>query len=185
MLVTELLDPRPGDAVLDLCAAPGGKATHIASRGASVDAVEIHEHRAGLIAASAKRLGVSDRVGVAVADGRSWEGRAGGYSGVLVDAPCTSLGTIRRRPEVKWRLSEDDLSRLSTLQSELLEAGARQVGSGGCLVYAVCSTEPEEGEGVVEAFLSSHGQWREEARMRTWPDEEDMDGFFAVRLERP
>ena len=187
MRVVELLDPQPGERILDLCSAPGGKATHIAARGATVDAVELHPHRGELVAGAAKRLGVADRVRVLVADGREYQA-AEPYDRVLIDAPCSSLGVARRRPEVKWRVLPERLPALVTLQAELLAAGARNTRPGGALVFATCSTEPEECEGGLEQFVSAtDAPWEAEFRLRTWPDEGEppSDGFFAARLRRP
>lgn len=179
MRVVELLDPQPGERILDLCSAPGGKATHMAARGARVDAVELHPHRAELVAQAARRQGLSDRVRVLVADGSEFAA-AEPYDRVLVDAPCSSLGVARRRPEIKWRILPERLPALIELQSSLLAAGLRNTRPGGTLVFAVCSTEPEEGEDVVAGHPV-------ERSLRTWPDEGDppSDGFFAARLRRP
>ena len=187
MRVVELVDPQPGERILDLCSAPGGKTTHLAARGAQVDAVEIHPHRGELVAGAAARLRVADRVRVLIADGCQYEAAAP-YDSVLVDAPCSSLGVARRRPEVKWRVLPERLPVLTDLQGRLLAAGARNTRPGGALVFAVCSTEPEEGDGVVDGFLAAADEpWEVEGRMRTWPDEGDppSDGFFAARLRRP
>lgn len=190
MLVVDLLDPLPGERVLDLCAGPGGKATHVAQRvgdAGRVDAIDLHPHRVRLVEEAARRLGVADRVAVRAADARAWEGpgRTRPYDRVLVDAPCSSLGTARRRPEVKWRVRPDDLPGLARLQGELLAAGARRVKPGGPVVYAVCSTEPDEGAAVVDAFLAQSPGWTAAERLQTWPDADDMDGFFAARLVAP
>ncbi len=188
MRVVELLAPEAGDRVLDLCAAPGGKTTHVATRvgrAGHVDAVELHPHRGRLIQEVAERLGLASRVRVLVADGREYAA-AEPYDRVLVDAPCSSLGVVRRRPEIKWRIQPERFGALTVLQGELLRAGARNVRVGGRLVFAVCSTELEEGDAVVDDFLGAEAAWVEEARTRTWPDQGDPppDGFFAVRLRR-
>jgi 16S rRNA (cytosine967-C5)-methyltransferase len=122
----------------------------------------------------------------------------GAFEAVLLDAPCTGLGTLRRHPELRWRRTEEDVLRLATLQRRILERCQEQVPPGGLLTYAVCSTEPEEGQDQVELFLRSHPdftaeppaiadregwpQWQ--GHLRTLPGPAGMDGFFAARLRR-
>jgi len=201
MLVTELLGPRPGETVLDACAAPGGKTGHIADRLAGrgvVDAVDLHPARCRQVRELVTRLGLT---GVRVHEGdvREVALPCPEYDRVLLDAPCTGLGTLRRHPEVRWRRSPQDVESLAVRQGELLSAAAARVRPGGVLVYAVCSTEPEEGEEVVDAFLVTGGAgWHLEAprgpeldgladaagRVRTWPHRHGLDGFFMARLRR-
>jgi len=201
MLITELLDPQPGERVLDACAAPGGKTGHIAmlvGDSGHVAAVDLHAGRCRQIEETMARLAL-DNVRVQAADLRTLKHAAGGYDRVLLDAPCSGLGTVRRHPEVRWRREPADVDRLAERQRELLSAVADQTRPGGVLVYAVCSTEPEEGEAVVEGFLDrQEGGWTLEAPaevafaglvegpgwVRTWPHRDGLDGFFAVRLRR-
>jgi 16S rRNA (cytosine967-C5)-methyltransferase len=144
----------PGARVLDLCAGPGGKATHLAhlvGPAGSVTAVELHPHRARLIAAAAATQSVS--VEVVVGDARTPPlAPEATYDVVLVDAPCTGLGTGRRRPEVRWRRQPEDAVELAALQRELLAAAALRVAPGGQLTYAVCTWTAAETTAVVEAF---------------------------------
>jgi 16S rRNA (cytosine967-C5)-methyltransferase len=210
-LVTWLLDPRPGERVLDACAAPGGKTTHIASlmkdRG-EVVAAEIDPGRAGRISDNIIRLGLKS-VNIAPGDIRGGS-VAGMFDRVLLDAPCSSIGVIRRNPDVKYRHKESDPGRFGALQLGLLTKVAAHVKKGGTMVYSVCSTEPEEGEDVIRAFLQAcpdfsiiegayeflkpfsfkdrHGH----IFYRTWPHKAGsehegrygMDGFFAARLKK-
>jgi 16S rRNA (cytosine967-C5)-methyltransferase len=106
------------------------------------------------------------------------------YDAVLVDAPCTGLGTVRRHPEIRWRRTEDDVVRAGETQQTVLAAASCHVGHGGALVYAVCSPEPEEGDGVIAAFLAAHPDFVEEERLVTVPPEQGEDAHFAVRLRR-
>ena len=159
MLVARLLDPRPGEVVVDACAAPGTKATHLAqlmdNRGAIV-AMDPQAARLKLVATAAVRLGatiVETHLGTASTLAPRWRGRA---DRALVDAPCSNLGVLRRNPEVKWRRTEDDLRSLSRRQGEILASAASTVKPGGVLVYATCSLEPEENDDVVSAFLHAH-----------------------------
>jgi 16S rRNA (cytosine967-C5)-methyltransferase len=138
----------PGDRVLDLCAAPGGKATALAATGASVVAADSRPARARLVAGNATRVGVADRVAVLAADGTRPPWRAGAFDRVLVDAPCTGLGTLRRRPDLRWRVEPDAVERLADLQRRLVLAAADLVRPGGTLVYSVCTLTTAETTGV-------------------------------------
>jgi 16S rRNA (cytosine967-C5)-methyltransferase len=157
-LVVSLLDPRPGDALADVCAAPGGKALFAAARGANVTAVDVHAKRLALLSTAAAAQGVSARVAAVVAaDAHAFAaqpGRAGAFDAVLVDAPCTGLGVLAKRADLRWRRTEADVAERARLQASLLTAAAALVRPGGVLVYSTCSTEPEENERVVDAFLS-------------------------------
>ena len=201
MLVTELLGALPGERVLDACAAPGGKTGHLAAcvgETGFVDAVDLHPGRCRQIEEAMARLSTTG-VRVHAGDARTVALPEQAYDRVLLDAPCTGLGTIRRHPEVRWRRSPDDVALMAARQRELLDAVAPRTRAGGVLVYAVCSTEPEEGEAVVGDFLAAAGgAWRLEPPesaafdglaegpgwVRTWPHRHDLDGFFVARLRR-
>jgi 16S rRNA (cytosine967-C5)-methyltransferase len=199
MLVARLLEPRPGETVIDACAAPGTKTTHLAqlmdNRGRIV-ALDPQPARLHRVSAAAARLGVSI---VQTIEGTAQElvsSYAPRADAVLVDAPCTNLGVLRRNPEVKWRRRPEDIVNSAGLQSEILGAAATLVKPGGRLVYATCSPEPEENEAVVAAFLEVQPAWRLDAPtdfplplgsdgyLRTRPDRHGTDGFTAVRLRR-
>lgn len=158
----------PDWPVLDACAGPGGKSTHLAQLGGQVAATDLRPVRAALVAEAAARAGLADRVRVAVADATAPPWRPGSFGGVLVDAPCTGLGVVRRRPEVRWRRSPDDPARLGALQLQLLEAAAALVRPGGRLVYSACTWPAAETVEVATAFLAVHG-----------------DRFDAVDVSRP
>jgi 16S rRNA (cytosine967-C5)-methyltransferase len=200
-LVPLLLQVERFDRVLDVCAAPGGKATAIgelASEG-SVIAIEKRRRRVRLLREISARLS-AENVYPVVADGRSlpFETR---FARILLDVPCSSLGTLRRNPDIKWRVEASDLEPFAALQVELLRSSSRLLTEDGRLVYATCSTEPEENEQVVERFLSvSPGFRRVEAApslpeparhlvdadgfFRTSPEHDDMDVYFAAILVR-
>jgi|WetSurMetagenome_2_1015567.scaffolds.fasta_scaffold00020_17 16S rRNA (cytosine967-C5)-methyltransferase len=210
-LVSWLLDPQPGEKVLDACAAPGGKATHIArlmkDRG-EVIAVDADKGRTVKIMENISRLGLRS-VSVLAGDIRDCEPGLD-FDRVLIDAPCSSIGVIRRNPDVKYRHAETDLARFGALQLQLLNRAAGYMKIGGVMVYSVCSTEPEEGEDVVRAFLQSspnfsiiegvydflsgfaYNDSNGHIFYRTWPhkgargsDEQyGMDGFFAARIKK-
>jgi 16S rRNA (cytosine967-C5)-methyltransferase len=203
-LVVELLDPQPGEAVLDLCAAPGAKTTGIAERvGAAglVVACDRNQRRLDLVGRAVRRLELAN-VHLAQADGTRPLGglpRAP-FARVLVDAPCSGLGTLRRNPDARWRLRPADPASLAEVQRALLENAARSVMPGGALVYSTCTLLSEENEAVVAAFLAQHPEFSLSARaelpaavrpfveadgfMRTWPQRHGTDGFFAARLRR-
>ncbi len=197
--VAPFLDPRPGERILDLCAAPGGKTTHLAALAegkARVVAVEKRLTRIPRLRENLTRLKVPG-VTVQRGDGAEVAGEAA-FDKVLVDAPCTGTGIIRRHPDVKWRRGPGDLARMVVEQERLLTAAARAVRPGGVLVYATCSLEPEENEARIEAFLADHPDWQRrslvpelEAPLLTpagdfasEPGWADMDGFYAARLQR-
>jgi 16S rRNA (cytosine967-C5)-methyltransferase len=148
-LVTASLPIERGDLAVDLCAAPGGKASAMAARGASVIAVELQRSRVGRIAENRETLGLDD-LHIVVADGTSAPLRRGRADVVLVDAPCSGLGALRRRPDARWRVVEDDIVRLVELQSRLLVAASGLVAPGGTLAYSVCTLTTAETIGVAD-----------------------------------
>lgn len=141
--VSAAVGAGPGERVADLCAAPGGKATFLAGAGASVFATDLHPTRAALVVGNAGRTGVAG-LPVAVADGRRPPWREGSFHRVLVDAPCSGLGVLRRRADARWRMQPDDIGRLASLQRELLDAGLALLRPGGMLVYSVCTLTAAE-----------------------------------------
>ncbi|MDE3042030.1 MAG: 16S rRNA (cytosine(967)-C(5))-methyltransferase RsmB [Nitrospirota bacterium] len=220
-LIPPLLDPQPGDIVLDACAAPGGKATHLADlmhNKGTIYAVDRKGARLDLLRSNCFRLGVQIVVPI-VGDIRrplEWlpkietaappsvkKARVGEPSvdRILVDAPCSGLGVLRRHPEAKWRKDEQALPRHQELQCQILEAVAPCLRPGGVLVYSTCSTEPEENEDVIERFCRAHSEFHRESVVPWLPHaaqgfvtEHDalstvgnrfsMDGFYAARLRK-
>jgi 16S rRNA (cytosine967-C5)-methyltransferase len=206
-LVGFLLAPRPGERVLDACAAPGGKATHLAElmddRGEIV-ALDTNAPGAERIERMARRLGLSivrAKVADAVTSPDPHGGEPATYDAVLVDAPCSGFGTLRQHPEVKWRRTANDVEALARLQGQLLHAAAPRVRPGGTLVYATCTLGTAENEDQIAAFLRDHAEFEtgnpqpllpEGARdliggdgfLRTFPHRHGLDGFFAARLKR-
>jgi 16S rRNA (cytosine967-C5)-methyltransferase len=201
MLAALALDPRPGELVLDVAAAPGGKATHVAERmgdRGQVVANEVEPRRARQVEAAVRRLGLRS-VAIRQGDARTLpEAFAGRCDRVLADLPCSGLGVLARRPDLRWRKVEPDLPRLGALQAELLDAAAACVRPGGALLFSTCSTEPEEGEEVVRAFLAGHPEFEASPlgprlppgldgagpTLRLWPHRHGTDGFFLARFER-
>lgn len=183
--VTDLVGDVDGARVLDACAAPGGKTLRLLSRGARVLAADRDAGRLARVRESVQRLGWADRVETRQLDWTGHFGELGApFDAVLVDAPCTGLGTVRRHPEIRWRRVEEDLARAASLQARILRATARVVRPGGVLVYGVCSAEPEEGEQVVTAFLQQHAEFRLDGVVRTAPPVDGEDAHYGARLIR-
>ena len=193
-----LLGDVRGRDVIDLCAAPGGKTLQLAAAGGRVTAVEKQVARIARITENLARIGLTATL--AQSDARDFDGSA---PLVLIDAPCTSTGTIRRHPELPWIKSAADVTQMAAQAYEILESGARMVAPGGKLVFAVCSLEREEGEEQIAAFLYAHPEFTRDPIMvdevfgnESWltPDGElrtlpffiagGMDGFFAARLRK-
>ena len=167
VLVGHAVGPRPGERLLDLCAAPGGKTTHLAALSndqAAVTALDDHEHKVELIRQNCRRLGVQNVTALAT-DARTF--KAGEpFDGLLLDAPCTGTGVLRRRADLRWRRTSEDLQELVALQRELLSNAAGLVKPGGRLVYSTCSLEPEENEEQMRWFAGNfpeigRASWRE------------------------
>jgi 16S rRNA (cytosine967-C5)-methyltransferase len=185
MTVARVLDPQPGERVLDLCAAPGAKTTHIAAlmegRG-EVVAVESHPGRAKALAGNARRLG-ANIVRVVVQDAAEPVGD-GGFDRVLLDPPCSDLGTLQARPDVRWRKDPALIERVSAQQAELLTAAAAQVKPGGTLVYSTCTISARENEDQMRRFLEQQPDFSGAPFIRILPHRDGTDGFFIARLER-
>jgi 16S rRNA (cytosine967-C5)-methyltransferase len=153
--VVVFLDPQPGERVLDIAAAPGGKATGIAERvgdSGRVLALDVNAGRLGLVGRACVRTGL-DAVDLVVADGRHLPVRDAAFDRVLLDAPCSGMGVLARRAEARWRLEPDAIAELAALQLDLLLEAARAVRPGGVLVYSVCTLTAEETRGVVDAAI--------------------------------
>lgn len=148
-----LLDAQPGETVLDLCAAPGGKTLQLAATGAAVTAVDRSAARLVRVSENLARTGLSAEIVAAEAGAWSDERQ---FDAVLLDAPCSATGTFRRQPDVLWAARPGDIAALSAVQSRLLDSAAKRTRPGGRLVYCVCSLEPEEGEAQVAGFLARH-----------------------------
>jgi 16S rRNA (cytosine967-C5)-methyltransferase len=185
MLVARILDPQPGERVLDLCAAPGAKTTHLAAlmegRG-ELTAVEVNGKRAEGLGRTIARMGAGIAE-VQVADARSIE-QHDNYDRVLIDPPCSGLGTLQSRPDIRWRTNLERLRDVSHKQSEILAAGAAATRPGGALVYSVCTISRSESEAVTEAFLAATPGWQLERTRTLRPDEDGTDGFWIARLRR-
>ena len=183
-LAVELMDPKPGDVILDACAAPGGKTIQLAWRGAKVTACEVNPKRRRKLEENLKRLRLEVEVEV-IEDFRCQpQPLTSTYSKVLVDAPCSNTGVLRRRPDARWNWSVEKLESLVRLQAEILDQVAPLVAPGGTLVYSTCSNEPEENLDQVNAFLSRHPDFTLDVTRESIPFESGHDGAFAARLIR-
>jgi 16S rRNA (cytosine967-C5)-methyltransferase len=186
LLAVDVLDPQPGESVLDMCAAPGGKTTYIAqkmqNRG-QIIAADSSSSRLGLVGENCRRLGVNI-VATIACDGTRLDRclRRTDFDRVLVDAPCSNTGVLRRRADLRWRIEEKEISRLAALQLKLLNVAGRFTKSGGALVYSTCSLEPEENERVVERFREMHPQFTLETTHSTFPPRDRVDGAFVARF---
>jgi 16S rRNA (cytosine967-C5)-methyltransferase len=205
-LVVHLLDPQPGERILDTCAAPGTKSAAIAERlngEGTLLALDRHPRRLQLVGRGMRRLGVG---GVATLERDATRSLTdlmepeGPFDRILVDAPCSGLGALRRNPDARWRVRPEDLGTLAKIQRKILESAAAVLRPGGSLVYSTCTITPEENELVIQGFMATRKGWSiasrqdapadvqelidEDGFMRLLPHRHDMDGFFAVRLIR-
>ena len=187
--VAPLLAPEPGDRVLDACAAPGGKATHLAElmqNKGEVWAIDRSAGRLRRVAANAARLG-TDCLQAMAADASAlldqkpqWRGY---FQRILLDAPCSGLGTLARHPDARWRVSPDSISTLVPLQARLLDAMVPLLAPGGTLVYATCTIHPAENGERIASFLGTHPAFVLRHEEQRWPDPEGGDGFYAAVIQ--
>ncbi|MEM7287955.1 MAG: transcription antitermination factor NusB [Actinomycetota bacterium] len=189
--VVDEIGARSDELVLDLCAAPGGKSTALASTGATVVATDLHPARSGLVAANARRLG--QPVQVATADGLASPFPPATFDRVVVDAPCSGLGVLRRRPDARWRVAPDDVAELASLQFSLMRRAASLVKSGGTLVYSVCTVTQAETTEVADGLTGPDltPEPLETDRWRPWgsgglvlPQDHDTDGMAVFKWRR-
>ncbi len=200
MLAARSLAPVRGSLVIDLCGAPGGKTTHLSALmegTGKVLAVDIHPHRLDLLAENCRRLAVANVEGHR-ADARRLPEYHGTADFALVDAPCSGLGVLRRRPDLRWRKTPADMAGLTELQAGLLDEAARCLKRGGVLVYSTCTIRREENEAQVAGFLARHPDFRRDglaphlpeelvsglAEFQLLPHRHGTDGFFLARLRR-
>jgi 16S rRNA (cytosine967-C5)-methyltransferase len=185
MAVAHALDPHPGDLVLDLCAAPGAKTTHLAAfmkaRGEIV-AVERNPGRARSLEQTCNRMRARC---VRVEIGDATEARDDGpFAGVLLDPPCSGLGTLQSRPDIRWRASPEQIKTLAQRQRGMLEAAAAATAAGSVIVYSVCTISRAETVSVVESFLHDHRAFELEKSFQLLPHRDGTDGFYVARLKR-
>jgi 16S rRNA (cytosine967-C5)-methyltransferase len=199
-LVSHLLDPQVGEVVIDACAAPGGKTTHIAELigdEGKIWACDRAASRLRKLRENTQRLQLRS-IQICTGDSRNFSQFTNSADRVLLDAPCSGLGTLHRRPDIRWRVTPATVQELSVLQRELLERASTWVKPGGTLVYATCTLHPQENEDVIQLFLAHHSHWKIEPPppdsplsafstpqgwLKVWSHRHQMDGFFMVRLK--
>lgn len=203
MLAAQVLDPKPGELVMDLCSAPGGKATHIAQlmkNKGRVVARDIHPHKIRLIEEAVERLGttiVEPEVFDAAIPDDKFTGKA---DRVLLDAPCTGYGILQRKPDIKWSRSPSDQAEITALQKKLLEVGSGYLKPGGVLVYSTCTIGNEENEDVVKEFVRIHDEFEfcaidkllpeqlaergKSGYLQLYPNLDGVDGFFIAKIQK-
>ncbi|MCL1981886.1 MAG: 16S rRNA (cytosine(967)-C(5))-methyltransferase RsmB [Clostridiales bacterium] len=187
MFVAAMLDPRPGDTVMDVCAAPGGKTMAIAERMGNtgrVVASDVYIRKLNLIEKEAKRLGIS------IVETRTWDATkvdsemTEKADKVLVDAPCTGLGTVRRKPEIKYKKRTADMDSLPAKQLLILTASSKYVKPGGTLIYSTCTINPNENQKVTGEFLKRNPSFKKEEAIQLMPNVNGTDGFFICKMQR-
>jgi 16S rRNA (cytosine967-C5)-methyltransferase len=183
LLAPKFLDAKPGETILDLCAAPGGKTTFIAqliNNEGKIAACDISEERLKLVQENCTRLGVTC---VEAILSSTLNSQPSTFDRILVDAPCSNTGVMRRRVDLRWRISPEEILRLKQTQLDLLKLAASKLKSGGVLVYSTCSLEPEENSEVVKEFLREHKNFKLESERKLLPFADNVDGAYVARLK--
>ena len=180
-----VLAPKEGETIIDMCSAPGGKATHIAELmkdNGNILAFDIHEHKVSLINNSAKRLGFNS-INAQVGDSSVYNSELNGIADrVLCDVPCSGWGIIRRKPDIK--LSHTDLCELYDIQKKILDNAAKYVKIGGCIVYSTCTVNKKENEEIISEFLSKNKNFEKTYEKTFYPNIDGCDGFYVCRLNK-
>jgi 16S rRNA (cytosine967-C5)-methyltransferase len=204
MLAAPLLNPQPGETVLDLCSAPGGKTAHMAAlmqNQGEIVATDLYPHRLKLVQETAKKYRINI-IYPEKLDGRSLPpDKKGAFQRVLLDVPCSGHGVIRRKGDLKWRRKPEDIASLSMLQLQLLKEAFKALNPGGVLLYSACTIEPEETTNVIETFLAQEpsaqpamlspllpaelrNEEKIQGRIFLWPHKHNLDGFFLARIRK-
>ncbi|MEY4916700.1 MAG: hypothetical protein RL616_613 [Verrucomicrobiota bacterium] len=182
LLAPVLLGAQPGETILDLCAAPGGKATFIAQQmnnEGKIMAQDVDQVRLRLVKDNCSRLGVTN---VETILPSAFELQPATFDRILIDAPCSNTGVMRRRVDLRWRIQSVEIERLRTAQLGLLKQAAAKLKPGGVLVYSTCSLEPEENLEVVKAFLTAHTNFKLETERQLLPFTDGVDGAYVAKL---
>jgi 16S rRNA (cytosine967-C5)-methyltransferase len=185
--VARLLDPQPGERVVDACAGAGGKTLHLAARMKNkgrIIALDIHERKLKELLLRARRNGVSIIETRWIESSKVIKRLHESADALLLDVPCSGIGVLRRNPDTKWKLNEDDLQSTRDLQREILQSYSKILRQDGRMVYATCSSLPSENEEQVQWFLRENPNWKLVEQLRIDPDQGEGDGFFAALMRR-
>lgn len=181
------LDPKPGEKILDACSAPGGKTTYIAElmeNKGRVDAWDIHPHRVKLVEEAAQNLGI-EIIKASVKDASEYTTQFNGhYDKILLDVPCTGIGVIRKKPDIKWTRKKEDIEEMINMQEKILNTCSEYLRTGGKLVYSTCTIFKQENEEQIKKFLMKHTEYRLIEKINLYPHVNETDGFFIAVLER-
>jgi 16S rRNA (cytosine967-C5)-methyltransferase len=186
-MVSRILDPQPGMRVVDACAGEGSKTLHLAAlikNKGKIIAMDTQEWRLRELRKRATKAGVDTIETRLITSSKVYKRIKGTADRLLLDVPCSGLGTLRRNPDIKWKLTEKDLDRLRNLQQNLLEKYSTLLKPLGNMVYSVCSILSSEGEEQIQRFLKNHGEFRLLDEKRYWPDTDRTDGFYIALLQR-
>ncbi len=187
MLAVQLLDPREGETVIDMCGAPGGKATHIAQlmkNKGKITAFDIYDHKLQLINTTAARLGITI-VEARLQDGCEYcDKYENSADRVLVDAPCSGLGILRRKPEIKYERSKEDIKALQKIQYKILCNGAKYLKQGGILVYSTCTVSKAENADMIKKFLENQDGFALEEERQLFTSKNGTDGFYMAKIKK-
>jgi len=185
-LIPTILNPQPGEKVLDACSSPGGKTTYIAelmNDEGFIKAWDIHEHRVKLVDEAAKRLGI-DIIETEVKDATKYEDKYFEYfDKILLDVPCLGIGVLKRKPDIKWQRKREDIEEISKIQKEILENCSKYLKLNGELVYSTCSILYKENEGIIQEFLKSNKNFKIIEKNQIYQNEK-TDGFFICKLQK-
>ena len=181
------LDPKPGEKILDACSAPGGKTTYIAElmeNKGRVDAWDIHPHRVRLVEEAAKSSGISI-IKANVKNAAEYTTQFNGhYDKILLDVPCTGIGVIRKKPDIKWTRKPEDIEEMCNIQAEILDTCSEYLRTGGRLVYSTCTVFEQENDEQIEKFLMKHSEFKLIEKINLFPHVNETDGFFIAVLQR-
>lgn len=186
-MVSRILHPKPGMRVIDACAGEGSKTLHLAAlmkNKGKIIALDTQDWRLRNLRKRSIKAGVDTIETRLVNSSKIYKRMNGTADQVLLDVPCSGLGTLRRNPDIRWKLTEADLNRLRTLQQDLLERYSPLLKTNGTMVYSVCSILPSEGEQQIQRFIRNHDIFNLKIEKRYWPDTDRTDGFYIAQLER-
>jgi 16S rRNA (cytosine967-C5)-methyltransferase len=181
------LDPQIDDIVLDACSSPGGKTTYLSAlmhNSGQIDAWDIHEHRVELVKQAAHKLGAKNIVCTVLDSTEYHVALKDRYDRVLLDVPCSGLGVIRKKPDIKWSRKEEDTESILTVQRQILDNGAEYLKRGGTMIYSTCTVLKDENERQITKFLAKHPNFKLEEEIKLFPNIDNTDGFYIAKLKK-